>query len=188
MRILKKIKKKIYWKIRKKKFKTVGKNFSVGNNFDVKNEKNICIGNNFLAGDNIKIRTWEIYNDAKTGYIPQIIIGNNVTLNDNCFISCLNEIEIGNDCLIGGNVFITDNFHGNNSYENILIKPLKRPLYSKGKVKIGERVLIGRNASIMPNVIIGNGTVIGANSVVTHSFGDNLIIAGVPAKIIKKIE
>ncbi len=166
----------------------IGKSIMIGKNCKFKNIRNIKIGSNFYCGNDCRIYTWEKYNNASTGYLPQLIIGNNVSINENCFISCINSIQIGNGCLLGDNVFITDNSHGNGSFEESIIIPQQRKIYSKGKVVIGNNVWIGRNVSIMPNVKIGNNVIIGANSVVTHSFEDNVIIAGVPAKIIKRIQ
>lgn len=165
----------------------IGKNAYIGKRSKFKNINNIEIGDNFYCGNDCRIYTWETYNGEKTGYSPKMIIGDNVSINENCFISCINEIQINNGCLLGDNVFITDNSHGKNSINELDIIPNKRSLYSKGKVIIGKNVWIGRNVSILPGVIIGNNVIIGANSVVTHSFEDDVIIAGVPAKIIKKI-
>jgi len=53
---------------------------------------------------------------------------------------------------------------------------------------IGDNCFIGANSVIIGNISIGNNVVIGAGSVVTHSFGDNVVIAGNPAKIIKNKE
>ena len=53
---------------------------------------------------------------------------------------------------------------------------------------IKNNVTIYPGAKIIGNITIGNNCIVGANSVVTKSFGDNLVIAGVPAKIIKEIK
>ena len=63
----------------------------------------------------------------------------------------------------------------------------RRPEYipRKGQIIIGNDCWIGRGATILGGVTIGDGCVIAAGSVVTKSFPDNVIIGGVPAKIIK---
>lgn len=185
---MRKVSKKIKWFFTKKKLKKIGEKAYIGENCVLLNPKNIEIGENFYASDNFKIRTWEEYNNKKTGFKPIVKIGDNVMFNDNCFISCLNEITIGDNCLFGDNVFITDNYHGGSKREILDIPPLKRDLITKGKIVIGDNVWCGRNVSILSGVSIGKNVIIGANAVVTHDFEDNVIIAGVPAKVIKVIE
>lgn len=55
-----------------------------------------------------------------------------------------------------------------------------------GQVRIGDRVFIGANSTILMNTRIGNDVIIGAGSIVTHDIPDNCIAAGVPAKVIGK--
>lgn len=57
-----------------------------------------------------------------------------------------------------------------------------------GKITIGNNVFIGNKCIIMPNVTIGDNVIIGAGSIVTKNFPSNVVIAGVPAKIIKSLE
>jgi serine acetyltransferase len=144
----------------------------------------ISLGNHFFAQHNLCLETWPEFNGKRTGYKPELTIGNNVTMMANCQISCLNEITIGDNCLFGDNVLITDNFHGGSCPLECLIPPLDRQLVSKGPIHIGENVWIGRNVCIFSGVTIGSGAVIGANSVVTHDIPNSCVCAGAPAKII----
>lgn len=181
-----KIIKNIKWNCAKRKMKCAGVNNKIGLDFSVSGHQYITIGDNFRGGKHVIIDAIDTYNAKPTGYTPSLKIGNNVTLTDNCYISCCNKIIIEDGCLFGANTFICDNSHGNLSEEERDIIPSKRPLYSKGAVYIGRNVWTGRNVCIMPGVIIGNNAVIGANSVVTHDVPENCVVAGTPAKIIRE--
>lgn len=166
------------------KWKKIGKS-NIGKNYSVVSPNRISIGDNFYAEDNLKLQAWTTYQNQT--FNPFIDIGDNVSMMENCHISCCNRITIGDGCLFGANVFITDNFHGDNSREQLVIPPINRPLDVRGEVSIGKNVWIGRNVCIMPGVKIGDGAVIGANAVVTKDVPEYSVAVGVPAKIIRKI-
>lgn len=172
----------------KMKLKICGNDTTFGRKCAISDCKKISIGNNTHIGDYVSIQTFEYYKGEKTGYDPQIIIGDNVSITDGVYISCVNNVEINSGCLVGRNAFITDNYHGKNTIDECNIEPDNRKIYSKGPVVIGKNVWIGRNVCIMPNVTIGDYAIIGANAVVTHDIPAYAIAAGVPAKVIKMIE
>ena len=116
-----------------------------------------------------------------------ISIGDNVGIGSYAHITAINMIEIHSGVLLGKNVTISDNSHGNLSKDEKSISPANRMLYSKGPVIIGKNVWIGDKATILPNVSIGEGTVVGANSVVTKDLPANCVAAGIPAKIIRYV-
>ena len=118
---------------------------------------------------------------------PSLIIGDNANIGAFNHITCANKIQIGNNMLTGKYVTITDNSHGTTNYNDLLLAPRKRKIYSKGPVIIGNNVWIGDKATILPNVTIGDGAVIAANSVVTKDVPSYSVVAGNPAKIIKRI-
>lgn len=98
-----------------------------------------------------------------------------------CYFQAINaKLTIGKGTLIGPNCgLITTNHNINNLQEHI-----------EGKeIKIGKNCWIGMNSVILPGVILGEHTIVGAGSIVTKSFEDgNCIIAGNPAKLIRKLE
>lgn len=121
-----------------------------------------------------------------TRYEPCLQIGNNFNMSHYCHIGCVERIEIGDNVLLGSKVYITDHYHGTITKEALDMPPIDRPLSSK-PIKIGNNVWIGDNVCIMPGVTIGDNAIVGANAVVTHSFPENVVVAGVPAKIIKDL-
>jgi lipopolysaccharide O-acetyltransferase len=119
---------------------------------------------------------------------PCICVGRTFGAADRLHISCVNEIRIGDFCLFGSGVYVSDHNHGIYSGENQSCpsdSPIARQLFSSGPVIIGSNVWIGDNVVIVGPVRIGDGVVIGANSVVTSDIPENVIAVGAPAKIIK---
>ena len=84
-------------------------------------------------------------------------------------------------------VTITDNQHGGTDYESLNIMPSKRLLKSKGAVVIGDNVWLGDKVSVLPGVTIGEGAIVAANSVVTHDVPPFCVVAGCPAKVVRKL-
>lgn len=182
-----KIAKQIEWNYYKKRFANIGKNSQIGQNFSIINPDGISIGDNFSGGCDIALWSWNAVNIQ--GDDCKLIIKDNVSITDRCIISAANRIEIGNGCLLGRDTFITDNSHGENiSINELNISPHERNIFSKGTVIIGDNVWTGKNVCIMPNVKIGSGAIIGANSVVTHNIPPYSVAVGSPAKVIKTIE
>lgn len=181
-----KIAKQIEWNYYKKRLANIGKNSQIGQNFSIINPDGISIGDNFSGGCDIALWSWNAVNIK--GDDCKLVIKNNVSITDRCIISAANRIEIGNGCLLGRDTFITDNSHGENiSINELNISPHERNIFSKGTVIIGDNVWTGKNVCIMPNVKIGNGAIIGANSVVTHNIPPYSVAVGSPAKVIKTI-
>ena len=169
------------------KLSSIGKNPFFGKNGVILGGNYISIGNNFSVGDDFKLQAWNTLNVTSENP-PSIRIGDSVSLMSNCQISCCNKIIIGDGCLFGDNVFVTDNYHGKSTLSELGVPPILRDLYSKGPVVIGKNVWSGRNVCIMPGVTIADGAVIGANAVVTHDIPAYSVAVGVPAKSIKRIE
>ncbi len=109
-----------------------------------------------------------------------IKIGKNVFINSCCRFQDQGGIEIGDGSLIGHNTTIATLNHDFN--------PAKRQSLTPNAVKIGKNVWIGSDCTILPGVEIGDGAIVGAGSVVTKSVPENTIVAGNPAKVIRKIE
>jgi len=144
----------------------------------------IAIGNRNSFAEGCMLSAWKEYKGYQ--YNPQITIGNNCSFGKMNHITCCNKITIGNAVLTGMYVLISDNSHGEINAEALSISPLDRQLVSKGEVVIGNNVWIGDKAAILAGVHIGDGAIIGANSVVTKDVPANCVVGGIPAKVLRK--
>lgn len=153
-------------------------------------QKYITVGSRSEFDDAFVLTAWDTYetNEGTQHFTPVVEIGSDCYFGVGIHITAINRIKIGDGCLTGKWVTITDNSHGDNSSDQIQSMPIKRPLHSKGPVIIGKHVWIGDKATILPGVTIGEGAVIGANSVVTKDVPAFSVVAGVPARIIKAID
>lgn len=142
------------------------------------------IGDNFHCWKNGWVYVSAYYRGQE--FHPLLSIGDNFSMQQNCHIGCVEEITIGNNVLLGSNVFITDHLHGSVTAEDINVPPIQRPLHSK-PIRIGNNVWIGDKVTILPGVALGDNVIVGANAVVTKSFPENSVIAGCPAKLIKTL-
>lgn len=165
-------------------FKKLGDNVKFLKNIKLGGIQNISIGDNVVISENSWLEAILSYNNKL--FNPEININNNVSIGRGSVITAVLGIDIGDDTLIGPHVFITDHFHGDNNIINKSIAPINRDLYSKGKVTIGKGVWIGFGAVILPGVIIGDYAIVGANSVITKNVEAYTIVAGNPAKLIKR--
>lgn len=117
----------------------------------------------------------------KCDYGFNIYVGEDFYMNFDCVFLDVAEIRIGNNCMIAPQVAIYTATHP--------INPNERNSgfeYAKSVI-IGNNCWIGGHATINPGVSLGDNVVVASGSVVTKSFGNNVIIGGNPAKVIKEI-
>lgn len=111
----------------------------------------------------------------------QLVMGSGNYFNKNIKIVCFDKIEIGNHCLFADSVHLYDHDHRFDRLD-ILIKDQG---YTTAPIKIGNNVWLGAKVTVLKGVTIGDGVVVGANSVVTSDLPANSVCGGIPAKVIK---
>lgn len=177
------------------------KGINVGTNFYIQgspylkirgNPNDIIIDENVSINGNIDLRNREkgkiiISKDVTIDTNSRFVAANNATLNigKGCrlgsylIFNCGEDITIGDDCIFGGFCYFQSSNHGTKKD-----KLIKYQDHTYGKIIIGKGVWFGARVTVLPGVTIGEGAVIGANSVVTKDIPSNSIAVGIPAKVI----
>jgi len=112
-----------------------------------------------------------------------LAIGSRSYLGQFCVICARESITIGADCLIAEHVSIRDQDH---RFGHGLTTA--KAGFTTAPILIGNNVWIGAKATVIKGVTIGDNVVVAANSVVTHDIPSNVVVAGVPARILREIK
>ena len=123
-------------------------------------------------GDNCRIET--PFSGVRTANVR---FGRNVIIMPGCLMMSAGGITIDDDAMIAANVQLISNNHDLVNRWIITCKP----------IHIGRRVWIGAGSTILPGVTVGENAVVGAGSVVTRDVEPNTIVAGNPARLIRRI-
>jgi acetyltransferase-like isoleucine patch superfamily enzyme len=145
----------------------VGRGTVVGVRTQIINAANVRIGQDCVLQDDIYLRA---------GTEGRITIGDRATLDSFCRLFGHGAIDIGADTQIGPGCLITTTYH---DYDDNLTVRFKR-------VRIGQRVWIGANVTILPGVEIGDDAVVEAGSVVMKTLPPRCVALGVPARVVKR--
>lgn len=162
-------------------FASVGKKAAIYRPLLLSNVRYASLGDRVLIRQGARIEL--IVTDP--GALPKLTIGNDVNIEQNVHIVCGSLIDIQDNVTITGGCGIVDVEH---PYEDIH-DPVRigARLRARGnRVVIGEGSFIGFNSIILPNVVIGRHCVVGSHSVVTRDVPDYCVVAGNPAKLIKR--
>lgn len=161
-------------------FGSVGQGSAIFKPLLVSNPRRIFVGQKVLIRDGARLEVVQV-----PGGDARLLIGDNVNIEQNVHVVCGSNISIGNNVTITGQVAIVDIVHPYEDIEND-IKIGARIDCIGNYVAIGDGAFIGFGAVILPNVKIGAHAVVGSLSVVTRDVPDYSVVAGNPAKVIKK--
>ena len=150
----------------------------------IRGKKYIDFGSGLTTGVGCRFEAYYNLKSKKT-----LKIGKNVQINDYVHITAMSSVIIGDNVLMASKIYISDCTHGfyggseNDSSPNEI--PTSRS-YEVKHVVIENNVWLGEFVSVLPGVTIGEGSIIGANSVVNKSIPPNCIAVGSPARIVKR--
>ncbi len=166
----------------KRKFATWGKGSKISFPASISGSEHIHFGSNCVVGKN-SVLTSINHDLVKPITNSQIKVGNNVYIGHNVNIHSMGLLSIGNGCVLSDYVYISNVSHGFNP-DNGLI--MQQQLEYKGAIELRDNTFIGFNAKILPNIILEEWCIVGSGSVVTKSFPKYSIIAGNPARLVRK--
>jgi acetyltransferase-like isoleucine patch superfamily enzyme len=182
-------------------FKT-GRKIFIGNNTRILNSKNIIFGKNVTIGSHCDIDGFAsekiIFGDCvKIGCYSKLLstshfskygigltMGNNSAIGDFTHFGAAGGIEIGDDVIMGSYI----SFHSENHNFSDITKPIREQGVSSKGIKLGNNIWVGAKATFLDGCVVGNNSVVAAGAVVNGVFPDNVVIGGIPAKIIKEIK
>ncbi|TIC87846.1 acyltransferase [Nocardioides sp. GY 10113] len=113
-----------------------------------------------------------------------LVIGDRCVIGARACLTAHDSIEIGDDVWFGKDVFVSDASHG---YRDLQV-PIGRQFGEHLPVRIGDGSWIGHGAIILPGTTIGRHVVVAAGSVVRGVIPDRAVVAGVPARVVRRHE
>lgn len=156
------------------------KGVSIGKNFFINHPHCVHVKEHFFAGENTKLICC-----LSAGKKPEILIGHDFHATRNFTIQCANKVDIGNNVLVASDVFVIDYNHG---MDPTTKSYLDNSLDISSGIVVKDGVWIGNNVVILGGVTIGEKAIVAAGSVVTKNVPDYAIVAGNPAKVIKRFD
>ncbi|MGB1251174.1 MAG: DapH/DapD/GlmU-related protein [Candidatus Promineifilaceae bacterium] len=141
----------------------------------VRNYGTLCVA------DRVRLFSFITPLDIMIGQNGTMEIGENTFINYGVSMTAIEKVTIGRNCSIGTYVMIIDNDFHSLSPEHRDIQPPSKP------ITIGNNVWLGGHVIVLPGVTIGDGSVIGAGSVVTGNIPPRSLAVGTPAKVIRTL-
>ncbi|GBD69208.1 hypothetical protein TEHN7118_2014 [Tetragenococcus halophilus subsp. halophilus] len=109
-------------------------------------------------------------------------LGKNISIHPMCYLDATGGLVIGDEVSLAHGVTVMSTTH---SYEDMDV-PIKYQPISLKKTILKNNIWVGAKSTVLAGVIINDGVVVGASSVVTKIINKNFIVVGSPAKVLKK--
>ncbi|NOZ46615.1 MAG: acyltransferase [Chlorobi bacterium] len=136
-------------------------------------------------GNTVKIGAYSTISTTShlSKYGKGLVIGNNSAIGEYSYFGCSGGVIIGDDVIMGQYI----SFHSENhnfSDKSKLIR--EQGVISQG-IKLGNNIWVGSKATFLDGCVIGNNSVVAAGAIVKGEFPPNVIIGGIPAKVLRRI-
>lgn len=149
---------------------------------DLVGEAAIAVGDGVLIAGNVTLAVGMPSQDLGHVTEPVIRIGDRTTIGRGCSLVAFNGIEIAADVTIAPDVYITDHNH---TYGDIDV-PIGRQFPAGAVTRIGTGCWLGTGVVVTAGTTIGRHVAVAANSVVRGDVPDHSVIAGAPARVVRR--
>lgn len=179
-----------------------GKKVFVGKSVKILNPRNIVFGKSvtidkctmldgysyekIILGNCVKIGAFSKLTSTShfSKYGKGLKMGNNSAIGDYTHFGAAGGIEIGDDVIMGSYI----SFHSENHNFSDTTKLIREQGVTSKGIKLGNNIWVGAKVTFLDGCVVGNNSVVAAGAVVNGIFPDNVVIGGVPAKVLKSIE
>jgi acetyltransferase-like isoleucine patch superfamily enzyme len=179
-----------------------GRKVFIGSNTKILNSGNFIFGKNItiekhcqldgfsseniVLGNCVKIGAFSTLTSTShfSKYGKGLKMGNNSAIGDYTHFGAAGGVEIGNDVIMGSYI----SFHSENHNFTDKSKLIRNQGVTSKGIKLGNNIWVGAKVTFLDGCVVGNNSVVAAGAVVNGIFSDNVVIGGVPAKVLKNIE
>ena len=179
-----------------------GKKVFVGKSVKILNPRNIVFGKSvtidkctmldgysyekIILGNCVKIGAFSKLTSTShfSKYGKGLKMGNNSAIGDYTHFGAAGGIETGDDVIMGSYI----SFHSENHNFSDTTKLIREQGVTSKGIKLGNNIWVGAKVTFLDGCVVGNNSVVAAGAVVNGIFPDNVVIGGVPAKVLKSIE
>lgn len=147
------------------------------------NPHRIEIGDGVLIHENAMFSVVEDFNGRR--HQPSLRIGSGTNIGRGIWFSCVGDIEIGENTLMSHDILIADSYH---EYHDPHTPIMQQPMAEPEPVRIGPGCYVGSHAAILAGVTVGENSFIAASAVLTSSVPANSVVAGNPARLIRRYD
>jgi len=146
----------------------------------------VCAGVNFEIGRSATVRlgrwSWIGQGCKIRAHEGEVTIGEKSVMGQDCTISAYQHVSVGRECIIADRVMMIDFDHGVVEAE----RPIREQGIYKRDVRVGHNAWIGYGACLLRGVTVGDNAIIGTSAVVTADVPENAVVAGIPARVIRR--
>ena len=188
-----------YWlrrKLYRRLFGSMGRNVTVGTHVTIRGGAKIEIGDDVFIDDNCVLdargaamlrlgnRVLLARNTIVRARDGAIEIGDGADIGSNCLLGTDSSLRIGRDVLVAAYSYLVAG--GNHNIDDPDTPIIRQGVTSRGGITIGDGAWLGARVTVLDGCAVGEGTVVGAHSLVTRSLPDRVVAHGTPATVVRQ--